>query len=151
MCQGGRRLRHSHGGLVYALQLAAMKGIEVDIVLPGKSNITLVQWAAQPIFRHLLAKGCRLYLSPPPFDHTKLMLVDDVWALVGSTNWDARSLRLNFEFNVECYNLAFTAELNTLVDEKIASAHELNMEEVTSIHVLKKIRNGLARVFSPYL
>jgi cardiolipin synthase len=50
-----------------------------------------------------------VFLSPPPFDHSKLMTVDDAWTFVGSANWDARSLRLNFEFNVECYDLALTA------------------------------------------
>ncbi len=45
--------------------------------------------------------GCRVWLTPPPFDHTKLMLVDGMWSLIGSGNWDPRSLRLNFEFNVE--------------------------------------------------
>ena len=140
-----------HGGLVYALQLAAMKGVEVDIVLPEKNNIRLVQWASQPIFRYLLDKGCHIYLSPAPFDHTKLMLVDDVWSLVGSTNWDARSLRLNFEFNVECYDELLAGELNAIVDEKIARARQLSLEDATSIHILRKIRNGLARVFSPYL
>ncbi|MFB3077337.1 MAG: phosphatidylserine/phosphatidylglycerophosphate/cardiolipin synthase family protein, partial [Lysobacterales bacterium] len=140
-----------HGGLIYALQLAAMKGIDVEILLPEKNNIRLVQWASQPLFRHLLDKGCRLYLSPPPFDHTKLLLVDDIWSLVGSTNWDARSLRLNFEFNVECYDEGLATELNAVVDEKIARSRPLSLADVNSIHLVRKIRNGLARVFSPYL
>ena len=138
-------------GLIYALQLAAMRGLDVEIVLPEKNNIRLVQWASQPIYRHLLNKGCRLYHSAPPFDHTKLLLVDDAWSLLGSTNWDPRSLRLNFEFNVECYDELLAAELNAIVDEKIAGARQLSLDEVNSTHIARKVRNGLARVFSPYL
>ncbi len=52
----------------------------------------------------MLERGCRVWLSPPPFDHSKLMLVDRTWTLFGSGNWDPRSLRLNFEFDVECYD-----------------------------------------------
>ena len=140
-----------NSGLVYALQLAAMKGVKVEILIPGKNNVRMVQWASQPLFRHLIDKGCRLYQSPAPFDHTKLMIVDDIWSLVGSTNWDARSLRLNFEFNVECFDEKVAAELNAIVDEKITAARELTLEEANSIHILRKIRNGMARVFSPYL
>ena len=45
-----------------------------------------------------LEHGCRIWLTAPPFDHSKLMVVDGCWSLVGSANWDARSLRLNFEY-----------------------------------------------------
>lgn len=138
-------------GLIYALQLAAMKGLEVDIVLPEKNNIRLVQWASQAMWLYLLEKGCRIFLSPAPFDHTKLMVVDDMWSLVGSTNWDARSLRLNFEFNVECYDINLSAQLNTLIDHKINTATQISLQEVRAFGLPKKIRNGLARVLSPYL
>ena len=92
-----------------------------------------------------------MFFSPPPFDHTKLLLVDDIWSLVGSTNWDARSLRLNFEFNVECYDDVLAAELNAIVDQKIIAARELSLAEANSLDLPRKIRNGLARVLSPYL
>lgn len=138
-------------GLVYALQLAAMKGLEVDIVLPEKNNIRLVQWASQAMWQYLLEKGCRIYLSPEPFDHTKLMLVDDMWSLLGSTNWDARSLRLNFEFNVECYDSQLATQLNDLIDRKISLATEIGLRDVQAYGLLKKVRNGLVRVLSPYL
>jgi cardiolipin synthase len=52
----------------------------------------------------VLEHGCRVWLNPGPFDHSKLLVVDGAWALLGSANWDARSLRLNFEFDIECYN-----------------------------------------------
>ena len=81
-----------------------MRGVEVNIVLPQKGNLRTVQWAMQATLWQVLEEGCRVWLTPPPFDHTKLMTVDGIWSLIGSGNWDARSLRLNFEFNVETYD-----------------------------------------------
>ncbi|MDP3225689.1 MAG: phospholipase D-like domain-containing protein, partial [Rubrivivax sp.] len=88
--------------LLAALKVTALRGVAVDIVLPERSNLRVMDWATRPQLPELLASGCRIHLSPPPFDHTKLLLVDDHWSLIGSTNWDARSLRLNFEYNLAC-------------------------------------------------
>jgi cardiolipin synthase len=89
--------------LISAPNVAAMRGIRVDILLPEKNNLRMVQWASTAALWQVLERGCRVWASAPPFDHTKLLIVDGIWAMVGSVNWDARSLRLNFEFNVECY------------------------------------------------
>jgi cardiolipin synthase len=79
------------------------------------------------------------------------MIVDDFWALIGSTNWDPRSLRLNFEFNVECYDLQLTDELNRIVDSKAESAHEVTLHGISTSSFPVRLRNGLARLLSPYL
>ncbi len=91
-------------GLITALNVTALRGVAVDIVLPERNNLRLVQWASTALLWQVLEQGCWVWLSPPPFDHSKLMVVDGTWALVGSANWDPRSLRLNFEFNLECYD-----------------------------------------------
>ena len=140
-----------HVALIHGLNVAAMRGVEVDIVLPSKSNIVLVDWAASAQNWQVLDKGCRIYLTPQPFDHTKLMVVDDVWTLLGSTNWDQRSLRLNFEFNVECYDDGLARRLNTLIDEKITHSHELSLDELGERSFPIRIRDGLARLLTPYL
>src|SRR4029434_8434242 len=82
--------------LIAALNVAAMRGVQVDILLPSKSNLPFVHSASRALWWQVLEHGCRIWLSPPPFDHSKLLLLDDVWSLVGSANWDPRSLRLNF-------------------------------------------------------
>ena len=93
--------------LITALNLAALRGVRVDIILPAKNNLPFVHWASRALWWQVLERGCRIWLTPPPFDHSKLMIVDGHWVLLGSANWDARSLRLNFELNVECYGREF--------------------------------------------
>lgn len=136
--------------LLRSLQIAAMRGIEVVLVLPEVSNIPLMDWAMRPQFRYLLDQGCRIYLSPPPFDHTKLFVVDRCWSLIGSTNWDARSLRLNFEYNVECYDPALANALIEMVEARVAQGRELHLQSLAG-NVFVRLRNGLARLASPYL
>src|SRR6185437_11276187 len=83
--------------LVTAMNLASLRGVRVDIILPARSNLRFVDWASRGMWWQLLERGCRIWLTPAPFDHSKLMIVDNHWVFFGSANWDARSLRLNFE------------------------------------------------------
>jgi cardiolipin synthase len=137
--------------LIRALNVAALRGVDVRIYIPARTNIAPVAWAAMAQAWQLLEKGCRIFLTPPPFDHTKLFTVDKVWSLIGSTNWDPRSLRLNFEFNVQCFNEELGAQLDDLVNEKAAGARELTLAEVSDRSLPVRLRDGLARLLSPYM
>ncbi len=137
--------------LIQALNVAAMRGAQVEIYLPSENNIALVQWAATAQLWEVLEKGCRVFYTQPPFDHTKLMMVDDIWTLIGSTNWDPRSLRLNFEFNVECYDEQLARTLNQIVDKKAQSAREIKRADLDARSFPVQLRDGLARLWTPYL
>ena len=137
--------------LIAALNVAALRGVQVDIVLPAKNDLALVQWASTALLWQVLERGCRVWLSPPPFDHTKLMLVDELWTLLGSANWDPRSLRLNFEFDVECYDRELATSLSDLVRSKIQQSRPLSMAEMDGRSLPIRLRDGVARLFSPYL
>ena len=79
------------------------------------------------------------------------MVVDDYWVLFGSTNWDPRSLRLNFEFNVECYDRELAKRMRELVMERIRQARRLERKEVDSRSLPLRLRDGAARLLTPYL
>jgi cardiolipin synthase len=138
-------------GLASAISVAALRGVAVDIVIPERSNVPLMDWAMTPQLPWLLDAGCRVFRTPPPFDHSKLCVVDGEWAMVGSTNWDARSLRLNFEYNLECYDRGFAAQLDAIIDEKIASARAMCRAEIDARPLPVRLRDGLTRLLSPYL
>ena len=137
--------------LVTALNLAALRGVRVDIILPAKNNLPFVQWASRALWWQVLERGCHVWLTPPPFDHSKLMIVDGHWVLLGSANWDARSLRLNFELNVEGYGRGFAQEMDKVIEKKLSAAREVTLAEVDGRSLPAKLRDAIARLFSPYL
>ena len=137
--------------LISALNLAALRGVRVDVVLPKKNNLPVVHWASRALWWQVMERGCHVWLTPPPFDHSKLMVVDGHWVLLGSANWDARSLRLNFELNLECYSRAFASEMEKVIAEKISTAREITLAEADGRPLPEKLRDATARLFSPYL
>ena len=134
-----------------ALITAALRGIDVCILLPGKNNLPFVQWASNALLGELLANGVRIFYQPPPFVHTKLFMVDGVWSLIGSANLDARSLRLNFELNLSIFDSNFTARLKSHFEAAQAASREVTLADLGSSSLPIKLRENFARLFSPYL
>lgn len=137
--------------LLTALQLACLRGVRVELILPGRNNMRLVHWASLHMLPWLVNDGCELYFSSEPFDHSKIMTVDGHWSLLGSGNWDARSLRLNFEFDLECYDVALAELLNRQFDIRRANARRISLAELQRQRFPGRLRNGLAYVLEPYL
>lgn len=139
-----------HDGLITALELAGMRGVQVDIVLPSNTDLPLVDWARRAQIKPLVdAQNCQVFLTPPPFEHSKLMVVDEAWALVGSANWDARSFRLNFELNVEVRDVELTRTIADLIKRK--RGPELTGDQFEKYPFLKELRDNAARLLLPYL
>ncbi|HBJ84277.1 MAG TPA: cardiolipin synthase [Verrucomicrobiales bacterium] len=137
--------------LMASLRLCAIRGVKVTILTPAQNNLPFVAWAAQTLYPELLAVGCRIFESPPPFDHSKFFLIDGVWTFFGSTNWDPRSLRLNFEFNLACHDADLARRLGSELDARLALSREVTCETLESAPVLHRLRNGFARLFIPVL
>lgn len=137
--------------LVSLLSIASLRGVKVSIVVPENNNIKLIAWASKPNMRTLLENGIHIFSSFPHFDHSKLMIVDKRWVLLGSANWDPRSLRLNFEFNVESYDEDLGEKLSQLVDKKINNADEITLKILAKQPLWMQIRNRFFNLFSPYL
>jgi cardiolipin synthase len=138
-------------GLIAAINAAALRGIEVNVLLPERCNLRLVQWASRASLWQVLGYGCRVWFTPPPFDHTKVLLVDRAWSLIGSSNWDPRSLRLNFEFDLECYCCELASSLEEIVRKKMAGTEPVTLEDLDKRPTIVKLRDGIARLFAPYL
>jgi cardiolipin synthase A/B len=134
-----------------ALDVAALRGVRVDIVLPEENNLALVGWASDAMLWQALARDCNVWMSPPPFEHTKLMVVDSAWAMFGSGNWDERSMRLNFEFNVETYDRDLAAALDARIAGAMARSRQRTLAEMDARSLAVRLRDGIARLFSPYL
>jgi len=137
--------------MVSALITTALRGVDVRIVLPARNNLPFVHWANRAIQEELLVNGVRVFYQPPPFVHTKLLLVDDVWSLIGSANWDARSFRLNFELDLSVFDAAFSARVRQHFDQAFLRTREVTLDEIDDRTLPLKLRDGFFHLFSPYL
>ncbi|MDR0486084.1 MAG: cardiolipin synthase [Elusimicrobiota bacterium] len=136
--------------ILTALEMAAMRGVDVEIILPQRSDHLIMRWAEKPNFLRLIAKGVRIYRTPRPFDHSKLFIVDNFWSFVGSANWDVRSFKLHFEANMEVFSEEFAEKLSAIAEEKKSRAHLVSLSECLNINIFKKMRNNLFRLITPY-
>jgi len=137
--------------LVATLQASALSGVDVAIVLPEKNNLPYIHRATRHMLWDLVERGVQVYYRPPPFAHSKLFLVDDHYANIGSANFDARSLRLNFELNLEVYDRETVAELARHFESVRAASEPVTQQLIESRSLATKLVDGAAWLFSPYL
>ena len=136
-------------GLVTALALAAMRGVVVDIITPERGNHRILEWAVRAHIAPLIDAGCRLWSNPPPFNHAKIMTIDDTWCLIGSANWDMRSFRLNFELNMEVYHSDLVGEVDALMATK--QSRRITAADIERRSLPIRLRDNAARLMLPYL
>ncbi len=137
--------------LVGAFTVAARRGVAVDIIIPAANNLRLVDWGMTAQLDQVIRHGCRVWRSSGPFDHAKLMVVDGAWALVGSSNFDPRSMRLNFELDVEIIDRALAADIRRRIDHQLEHAVPETMATLASRPFLIRLRNRIVWLASPYL
>lgn len=137
--------------MISSLKTAALRGASVRIIMPAKNNLCYVQWASWHLLPTLLEAGVECYTQPAPFAHTKLLLVDDDYVQIGSANLDPRSLRLNFELNIETFDSTLVNQLTTHFEAVRTISHRITLEQLLSWPLLIKLRNAGCWIFSPYL
>jgi cardiolipin synthase len=135
--------------LASALALAALRGVRVEIVVSMRSDHLVLDWAMRDGLLAMIRAGCQVLWSAPPFNHAKMMTVDDAWCLIGSANWDMRSLRLNFELNVALLDPALAARIDALIDE--TPTRPATMRELIARPVAVRLRDAACRLLLPYL
>ncbi|WP_303722102.1 cardiolipin synthase [Malonomonas rubra] len=134
-----------------AISAAALRGVKVDILLPEQNNLPYMSWATNAFLFELLEHNVNIYYQPPPFVHSKLLLIDDEYALVGSANLDPRSLRLNFEFNVEIFDTETITELGDHFDQSRARSRQVSLAEIDQRSLPLRLRDSFCKLFTPYL
>ncbi|MEM9743553.1 MAG: phospholipase D-like domain-containing protein [Pseudomonadota bacterium] len=137
--------------IVGALQSAALRGVEVAIVVPEQSNWRVIDWALGHGLWKLVNVGVRVYREPLPFSHAKYLLVDDDYALVGSANIDPRSLRLNYELNVEVFSDAVVGRLGAHFDRARMRSAPVTLDALRNRSLPVRLRDSVAALASGYL
>ncbi|MDR1926199.1 MAG: phospholipase D-like domain-containing protein [Endomicrobium sp.] len=136
--------------ILTALEMAAMRGVDIEIIIPEKSDHGFIDKAIEPNFLRLVNCGVKIYRTPPPFDHSKIFVVDDEWIFVGSANWDVRSFRLNFESNIEIFSKKLAKKLTMIAEAKRLKAKLVTIAECENLPLLKRIRNNAYHLLTPY-
>ncbi len=137
--------------LLTAIESAALRGIEVSILLPSKNNLPYVHWASRHILGELLKRGVSVYYQPAPFVHSKLLIIDDHYVQIGSANLDSRSLRLNFELNIEVFNSDFARVMAEHYNAAMRQSVALTMAELENRSFMLRTRDAACWLMSPYL
>ncbi|UCC70986.1 MAG: cardiolipin synthase [Gemmatimonadota bacterium] len=137
--------------IVQALRYAALRGVSVKLIVPKRSNHRYTDFAARAIFTQLLKAGVRIYERRPPFMHAKAVIVDDVYAMLGSANLDYRSLHLNFETNLEVADHVFLDEIGRQVDAEVAESDELTYAQHRSRGIPRRLVENFCYLFQPML
>ena len=137
--------------LLVALETAALRGVQVKLLLPERSDMRLVHHAGRSYYDQLLKNGVQIYEYRRGILHAKSMVVDSGWATVGSANMDVRSFRLNFESNAVIYGEDFARQLATQFQRDLAGARRITMESLKNKKMSARMAESLARVLSPVL
>ena len=137
--------------LISALVTAARRGVTIDIVVPEVNNLVLVDRAMQAQFDQVLKDGCRVWRATGAFDHSKLLAIDGTWAYVGSSNLDPRSLRLNFEIDLEVLDADFARSIEARIDGVIATARPVTLAQLRARPFPIRLLDRLLWLCSPYL
>lgn len=137
--------------LFTALTTAALAGVDVRVLSPAENDLRLVGAASRSYYPELLEAGVRLFEYGPPMLHAKTLVVDDVLAIVGTANADARSFRLNFEVIVACYQPDICDLMADAFAEDLERSTEIDREHVAGYGFGTRLAQNFARVLSPTL
>lgn len=137
--------------LIAALKTAARRGVVVDVIIPGQNNLKLVSAAMDAQLDQIIEAGVRVWRSGGAFDHSKLCTVDDEWSFVGSTNIDSRSLRLNFELDIEIYDVQMAQALSNRMDRVIRQSQSVTLKALKAKPFIWRLRDKVVWLASPYL
>ncbi len=137
--------------LISMLTTAARRGVEVDVVVPAVNNLALVDRAMTAQFDQILKEDCRVWRAGGSFDHSKLLVVDSQWVFAGSSNLDPRSLRLNFEIDLEILDARLGQEIEARIAAAIASAEPVTIEALRARPFPTRLIDRVIWLGSPYL
>jgi cardiolipin synthase len=134
-----------------ALRDAAGRGVDVKIVLPGNTDVSLVLSAGRYYYSELLKSGVKLYERHDALLHAKTAVIDNVWSTVGSTNMDFWSFSSNDEVNAVILSKEFASEMEKMFAADIAASHEIRLEEWERRPLLPRIKEWFAHRFERWL
>jgi cardiolipin synthase A/B len=136
-------------GILTAMKTASLSGVDVRVILPDKSDSIVAHWNTRSYVDELLDAGIKIYLYNKGFNHSKYILVDNVFASVGSANVDMRSFELNFEVAALIYNEDFASELLKVFNDDAANSTLVEPDKWANRKRTVRVKESLSRIFGP--
>jgi len=137
--------------LMEALQVAALSGIDVRLLLSSNSDSLLVKWTVRSYFEDFLEAGVKIYLYTDGFLHSKVIVSDDELTSIGTANLDIKSFEQNFEVNVLIYEKECTQKLKQDFLKRCEKSTQISYDEYLKRPKIERLKEGLAKIFSPVL
>ncbi len=137
--------------MIHALKLAALRGVDVRILLPGMTDMKLAKLAGFSYIEETLRPGIKMYRFRDGFLHQKVMLIDDHTASVGTANFDNRSFRLNFEITAVVVDRAFAAEVERMLLRDLERSEPIRGDELAKRPFGVRVASRAARLLAPVL
>ncbi|MBP7381571.1 PLDc N-terminal domain-containing protein [Myxococcota bacterium] len=137
--------------IMAGIRTAARSGVRVRLFIPAKADHHFMSWGARAYLPELTICGVEVWEMGPGFNHSKLTVIDDEWIMMGSSNLDPRSFRLNFEFNVEAYSRMAALDISTYIERQIAGARRIDTDTLKKEPRLIQLRNKMVALLSPFL
>lgn len=137
--------------ILSALKIASLSGVDVKLIVPSSPDKKIVFYASRSYFPELLEAGVRVYTYQKGFMHSKVVIVDDELASIGTSNMDMRSFHLNFEANAFLYR---TESLQQLVDDylnDLEHSEEITLETFNERNLIERVVESMSRLLSPLL
>ncbi len=133
--------------MALTLEAAAFRGVRIRILVPARSDHVLALWAGRSYYGEMVDAGVEIYEHLGSFLHSKVAIIDEHWAMVGSANMDERSFRLNFEITTVLYSADAVTELQGSFDAMLEAARPLPHPAPRTR--LERLKLGFARLFAP--
>lgn len=137
--------------IMLALQTAARRGVDVQIMVPIPTDNAFVRLAGNAYYEDLLEAGVKIFEYEPGFLHSKVLTVDGRWSVLGTANFDNRSMRLNFEVGVVFYDTELTVQLDRQFDASQKDCRRLELAQWRNRALVQRIAENFAKLFSPIL
>jgi len=137
--------------ILILLELAAQGGVDTAVVVPRANNFRTVKYASRFRYRELMRAGVKIYEREPPFSHSKLFVVDGIWACVGSANWDMRTFHLQFDTNIGVVSPPFVEQVSAAIEREIDASTLVEPDEFLPRPPVRGVLERAASLFEDLL
>ncbi|MDE6556906.1 MAG: cardiolipin synthase, partial [Duncaniella sp.] len=137
--------------LLSSLQAAALAGVDVRVMIPEKCDSSLLTYASRSFVEECLLAGIKVFFFKPGMLHAKVLIADDDFSTIGSTNFDYRSFEHNFEENILLYSIEANRRLAEQFQKDTADSYRVTIADWNTRRRGERIKESLSRLLSPVL